>query len=211
MTFKNCPSRIAPNVKNIHPVIIGVHQPIGSSDRCRIASVFLKIQVIPRKPHAGPSKLLAEVVIGYLGKVRGVFSVPAHAACQSPPVLLALEFSNHLHSSPCMHGLRPNHGRTLHMIGARIGSDWNSVPISANQPWQAIPAAVGARARAAGIEGPHAGDGLDIATASGAYSDSNASGMSLAGLGSQALFICYTYPRQRGRHGRRLCLTPVLP
>jgi hypothetical protein len=103
-----------------------------------------------------------------------------------------------------MLGLRPNHGSTLHVIGARIGSDWNSVPIIAKQPWQAIPAAVGTRARAAGIEGPHVGDGFDLASASGAYSDSNASGMSLAGVGSQALFICYYYQRQRGRHGRRL-------
>jgi hypothetical protein len=41
-----------------------------------------------------------------------------------------------------MHGLRPNQGPTMHVIGARIGSDWNPVPINANQPWQAIPAAV---------------------------------------------------------------------
>jgi hypothetical protein len=67
-----------------------------------------------------------------------------------------------------MHGLRPNHGPTMDVIGARIGSDWNPVPINANQPWQAIPAAVGARARAAGIEGPRVGDGFDLATASGA-------------------------------------------
>jgi hypothetical protein len=56
----------------------------------------------------------------------------------------------------------------MHVIGARIGSDCNPVPINANQPWQAIPAAVGARERAAGIEGPHVGDGFDLATASGA-------------------------------------------
>jgi hypothetical protein len=85
-----------------------------------------------------------------------------------PQFYLALEFSIHLHSSPCMHGLRPNHGLTMHVIGARIGSDCNPVPINANQPWQAIPAAVGARERAAGIEGPHVGDGFDLATASGA-------------------------------------------
>jgi hypothetical protein len=53
-----------------------------------------------------------------------------------------------------MHGLRPNHGATLHVIGPRIGSDWNAVPIIANQPGQAIPAPVGDRARAAAIDGP---------------------------------------------------------
>jgi hypothetical protein len=85
-----------------------------------------------------------------------------------PQFYLALEFSIHLHSSPCMHGLWPYHGPTMHVIGARIGSAWNPVPINGNQPWQAIPAAVGARARTAGIEGLHVGDGFDLATASGA-------------------------------------------
>jgi hypothetical protein len=61
-----------------------------------------------------------------------------------------------------MHGRRPNQGPNFHVIGYRIGSDWNSVPINANLPWQAIPAAVGARARATGIEGPHVGDGFDL-------------------------------------------------
>jgi hypothetical protein len=63
-----------------------------------------------------------------------------------------------------MHVLRPNHGPTMHVIVARIGSDWNRVSINANQPWQAIPAAVGARARV----NPHVGGGFDLATASGA-------------------------------------------
>jgi hypothetical protein len=38
MTFGTCHIRMAPNVKNIHPVVIGVHQPIGSNDRCLISS-----------------------------------------------------------------------------------------------------------------------------------------------------------------------------
>jgi hypothetical protein len=71
-----------------------------------------------------------------------------------PQFYLALEFSIHLHSSPCMHGLASNRGPTLHVIGALIGSAWNSVPIIANQPCQAISAAVVARAGAAGIDGP---------------------------------------------------------
>jgi hypothetical protein len=86
----------------------------------------------------------------------------------NPNFTLHSNFSIHLHSGPCMHELRPSHGPSLLVIGARIGSDWNSVPINANLPWQAIPAAVVARARAAGIEGPHVGDGFDFATASGA-------------------------------------------
>jgi hypothetical protein len=71
-----------------------------------------------------------------------------------PRFYLALEFSINLHSSPSMKGLGPNHGATLHVIGALIGSDWNSISNIANHPWQAIPAAVVARARAAGIEAP---------------------------------------------------------
>jgi hypothetical protein len=35
--------------------------------------------------------------------------------------------------------------------------------------------------------------------------------MSLAGVGSQALFICDYYQGERGRHGRRLYLTLHLP
>jgi hypothetical protein len=62
-----------------------------------------------------------------------------------------------------MRGLGSNHRRTLRVIGAQIGSDWNRVPIIANQPWQAIPAAVVARAGAAGIGGPAA---VTLATAS---------------------------------------------
>jgi hypothetical protein len=36
--------RIAPNVKNMHPVVIGVRQPIGSNDRYRISSTVVRVQ-----------------------------------------------------------------------------------------------------------------------------------------------------------------------
>jgi hypothetical protein len=80
-----------------------------------------------------------------------------HAARQSPPILLSTRIF-HSPSFKPMHAWTSaqSHGATLHVIGARIGSDSNSVPVIANQPWQAIPAAVGARARAAGIKGPMA-------------------------------------------------------
>jgi hypothetical protein len=99
----------------------------------RRSSVFLRTQVSPSKPHASPSKNLGDVSIGYLDKLHGYFSI-AHAARQSPPIFLgALEFSIHLHSSPCMHGLGSNHGLTLLVIGARmapIGTRFQSMPIS---------------------------------------------------------------------------------
>jgi hypothetical protein len=38
MTFGTCQIRKASNVKHIHPDIIGVHQQIGSNDRCRKSS-----------------------------------------------------------------------------------------------------------------------------------------------------------------------------
>jgi hypothetical protein len=53
-----------------------------------LSPVFLKTQVSPNKSHASPSKLLAEVVVGYLDKLHGDLSMQAHAARQSPPTLL---------------------------------------------------------------------------------------------------------------------------
>jgi hypothetical protein len=78
----------------------------------------------------------------------------AQVARQSPPILLGTRI---FHSPPFMpmHAwASAQHGATLHVIGPLIGSDWTAVPIIANQPRQAIPAPVGARARAAGIDGP---------------------------------------------------------
>jgi hypothetical protein len=125
---------------------------------------------------------------------------------------LALEFSIHLHSSPCMHGLGSNHGLTLLVIGSRIGSDWNSVPINANQPRQAIPAAVVARARAAGIEGPLLSRWRRLRLSNcqrrlipyqsqwHCYRNTRRYWLSRAGVCSQALLICYNQ-RQLGRMG----------
>jgi hypothetical protein len=111
---------------------------------------ILNTQVSPSKPEA--SKLLAEVIIYYLDKLHGEIPMQAPATRQSSPILLGTRIFHSFHSRACMHG-SDNHGATLHVIGPRIGSDGNSFLIIANQPWKANPAAVGARARAAGIEG----------------------------------------------------------